>query len=182
MAFGSTFAFRRLHAQLLDEEFLHPLLGHMHDGRHDVAWVAFVNLHHEFAKVRLQHADVVFRQHGHQVELLGDHALALDAELEIMALADVEYVAVGLVPVQRPEHMATARRDLRLGLFEQLGQIGQAAQPGAAPLLPQRFGPGGRVHALHAQRVGRARATVQRRFQLRILQGRVWRPGETGWP
>ena len=88
-----------------------------------------------------------------------------------MALADVEHVAVGLVAVQRPQHMAAARRDLRLGLLEQLGQIGQAAQPGAAPLLPQRFGAGGRVHALYAQRVGRARATVQRRFQLRILQG-----------
>ena len=73
------------------------------------------------------------------VDLFGRHALAFDAALEVVLLADVDDVAVGFGGVGRPQDVPPGGGDVGFHLFEQFGQIVERAQTGAASLLAQRM-------------------------------------------
>ena len=82
---------------LIHEEVVGRLDIHVH-ARHDEVgrMVPVVELHHVFTEVGLVDLDAVVQEGVVAVDLLGDHALALDDALGAFGVADVEKDALGV--------------------------------------------------------------------------------------
>jgi hypothetical protein len=70
-----------------------------------------------FAEVGFGDVDTSGEQRVMKPDLLGHHALALDALFELVLLADVDYVGVRLCRVCRPQDVSASGADVRLHLF-----------------------------------------------------------------
>ncbi len=129
-----------------------------------------VDLHDVFAQVGFNDVDAFGLQRLVHIDFFGRHALAFDAALEVVALANVDDVAVGFGGVGSPQHVSPGGGDVGFHLFQQIGQIVQRPQPRAASLLAQCLRVRQFAHHYAPPTVGVARAPVERGFQLNIIQ------------